>query len=328
MKITLALVACALAASMTAEVSAETASVDLVFAPPTSQLNTLDVTFTVTLQGQPLEDSDSASISGNALADLVMEVDPATNEVTVTSLEFTGGSFSVGSLSFLLEFGIFGNVHASGVGIAGTFDTPVPPGAVVGDTFSAAEHEMIFNSGTIEAYATGFLDGFLDPPINHDLSTEPLVASGEGTGNLLVSSPAIADDVATYDVTLSLSAAIDQRIYENELLQVDVTGGATFLAIGQFSLAVDPSIAGDLNNDNFVGQADLDIVLGQWGRNGAEITDPRADVNEDDFVGQVDLDWVLGGWGQGPGAPVPEPATLGIFALCGFVLLRRKPKSQ
>ena len=89
-------------------------------------------------------------------------------------------------------------------------------------------------------------------------------------------------------------------------------------------------LRGDLNTDGFAGQSDLDIVLAMWGRSGGDIIDPRADVNDDDFVGQTDLDYVLGDWGQGTplGAPVPEPATLGIFALCGFVLLRRKPKSQ
>ena len=91
-----------------------------------------------------------------------------------------------------------------------------------------------------------------------------------------------------------------------------------------------PALPGDRNGDGFVGQFDLDIVLAMWGNSGAEITDPRADANEDDFVGQTDLDYVLSDWGQGVPltAPVPEPATLGIFALCGFALLRRRPKSR
>ena len=74
----------------------------------------------------------------------------------------------------------------------------------------------------------------------------------------------------------------------------------------------------------------MDIVLAMWGNSGVDITDPRADVNEDDSVGQIDLDFVLADWGQGtpPTSPVPEPATIGIFALCGFALLRRKPKSR
>jgi len=55
---------------------------------------------------------------------------------------------------------------------------------------------------------------------------------------------------------------------------------------------------GDLNEDEFVGQTDLDIVLDMWGKSGGEITDKRADVNDDDFVGQTDLDYVLDDWGK------------------------------
>ena len=82
---------------------------------------------------------------------------------------------------------------------------------------------------------------------------------------------------------------------------------------------------GDLNEDGFVGQLDLDIVLAMWG-NGPIIPDGRADVNMDDFVGQTDLDYVLGGWGLGtpPTAPVPEPATLGLLAIGATMVLRRR----
>ena len=52
-------------------------------------------------------------------------------------------------------------------------------------------------------------------------------------------------------------------------------------------------------------------------------------VSFDALVGQTDLDTVLGDWGQGvPPPAVPEPATLGMFAICGAALLRRKPKSR
>jgi len=65
---------------------------------------------------------------------------------------------------------------------------------------------------------------------------------------------------------------------------------------------VTTAIPGDLDGDGFVGQADLDIVLDQWGRGAAPadpVTDGRADANGDGFVGQADLDIVLDHWGQG-----------------------------
>jgi chondroitin AC lyase len=59
-------------------------------------------------------------------------------------------------------------------------------------------------------------------------------------------------------------------------------------------------LAGDRDGDGFVGQVDLDIVLGHWGKGapGNPISDHRADANGDGFVGQADLDIVLGDWGK------------------------------
>jgi hypothetical protein len=60
---------------------------------------------------------------------------------------------------------------------------------------------------------------------------------------------------------------------------------------------VPPSLAGDRSGDGFVGQADLDIILGSWGQHVAALSAP--DPSGDGFVGQADLDIVLGQWGQG-----------------------------
>ena len=85
-------------------------------------------------------------------------------------------------------------------------------------------------------------------------------------------------------------------------------------------------IPGDLNDDGFVGQVDLDMVLGEWGN--SPPADPRADPTGDGFVGQPDLDTVLAHWGRGyppPAAPVPEPvgpAMLGVGVLA--LMSRRK----
>jgi len=82
------------------------------------------------------------------------------------------------------------------------------------------------------------------------------------------------------------------------LTWVDILGGAE--RSGWVDVELNPVIVleADLSGDNFVGQTDLDIVLDQWGKSGAEITDPRADPSGDGFVGQTDLDIVLEDWGQ------------------------------
>jgi len=67
---------------------------------------------------------------------------------------------------------------------------------------------------------------------------------------------------------------------------------------GDTEVTADYTFRGDRNRDGVVGQIDLDMVLGDWGRN-VPPADARADVNGDGFVGQADLDAVLDDWGQG-----------------------------
>ncbi len=59
-----------------------------------------------------------------------------------------------------------------------------------------------------------------------------------------------------------------------------------------------PVLAGDLNTDGFVDIIDLNILLIEWSKSGAAITDPRADTNNDGIVGIIDLNIVLIDWGK------------------------------
>jgi hypothetical protein len=54
---------------------------------------------------------------------------------------------------------------------------------------------------------------------------------------------------------------------------------------------------GDVNKDGFVGQTDLDELLGKWGQSVPPGQGP--DLNGDGVIGLGDLDFVLAEWGQG-----------------------------
>ena len=92
------------------------------------------------------------------------------------------------------------------------------------------------------------------------------------------------------------------------------------------------SVAGDYNNDGFVSQADLDLVLLNWGMDTRLQSTPDQWRNELPFgvIGQAELDPVLLNWGDG--APldvvsIPEPASSGALAMLGLVLTFRRRRA-
>jgi hypothetical protein len=91
-----------------------------------------------------------------------------------------------------------------------------------------------------------------------------------------------------------------------------------------------PKNPGDVDEDDFVGGADLTQILTNWGDSGVSWTDGDVDpyndgiTTGDDFIGGGDYTEVLTFWGAsyGPEA-IPEPATIGLL-LAGLGLLLRK----
>jgi hypothetical protein len=90
----------------------------------------------------------------------------------------------------------------------------------------------------------------------------------------------------------------------------------------------DLEVAGDYNGNRLVEQADLDLVLLNWGRTGAV---PNGWINNlpDAAIDQQELDDVLLNWGTSAGveaaATVPEPPALEIIlvAILAIVAVMR-----
>ncbi|HUU93039.1 MAG TPA: hypothetical protein VM238_17745, partial [Phycisphaerae bacterium] len=214
---------------------ADTASADLVLVPPSGGVNRFDITVVALAWGTERHDTDTTTVTGNALSVLTFDLDPTTCEASVTGLEFTGGRIYISDPSFVLDYGfLLGSINASGSGISGTLDTPVPPGSVSGTTFPANEHEMTLEHGTFHASGTKVV-GTLFEPMTIDLAAAPITAPAQGTGTLSVSSPAIAGRAGTYDVTVTLPVNFNERVLDNDPLFVDVAGTGTLKATGQFT---------------------------------------------------------------------------------------------
>jgi hypothetical protein len=159
-----------------------------------------------------------------------------------------------------------------------------------GDQLSYYRNGELANSSTI-----------LDPMF----TTEPL-AFGMGGQNGAETWQGYLSDVYLFDHSLSLAEIM-------ELAGIDVGEG----------------IMGDYNANGTVEQADLDLVLLNWGQSGV----PAGWTNDlpDGNIDQAELDGVLLNWGNvaalGSAAGVPEPSTLLLMLVAaglGIGLVRRE----
>ena len=134
--------------------------------------------------------------------------------------------------------------------------------------------------------------------------------------------PSIGDEFDIFEYTGSLTGVFDAV----EFPSVD---GITFgIEYNSGVITLDVVLEGDLNDDGFVGQTDLNIVLGNFNDNVDAGVLLQGDLSGDGFVGSADLNTVLGNWNAGTppvaSAAIPEPASLALFGLSGLVVLRRR----
>ena len=118
-----------------------------------------------------------------------------------------------------------------------------------------------------------------------------------GTGDGLYFAGSVVDivaDEAPSGTAFDVWTGDTEGIADAELPTTTITMSSshTEIAASYESMA----IPGDLNDDGWVGQPDLDIILDDWGNDPP--SDPRADPSGDGWVGQPDLDIVLDHWGD------------------------------
>lgn len=131
-------------------------------------------------------------------------------------------------------------------------------------------------------------------------------------------------------LVLDANGELSLRVFQGEhRIEVDVDGETLI-----FDIVVDDAgytlsqvlgaiLEGDYNGDGFVSQADLDLVLLNWGQDSsADI--PAGWINDlpDSAISQNELDGVLLNWGSGSGASsvVPEPTTAAGLMLLIYLL--------
>ncbi|XAM00792.1 PEP-CTERM sorting domain-containing protein [Phycisphaeraceae bacterium D3-23] len=134
---------------------------------------------------------------------------------------------------------------------------------------------------------------------------------------LVLQQPFSPDAPAALDLTPNESK---YSIGGNGFIDGDFISGAVSLLAAQ--------LAGDITGDGYVGAADLDVLLANWGEAVGADAWSLGDLSGDGEVGRGDLDLVLSNWGNGtpPDLSVPEPGTLAGFAailLCTACRRRR-----
>jgi len=91
-----------------------------------------------------------------------------------------------------------------------------------------------------------------------------------------------------------------------------------------YSDEINNTLAGDINNDGYVGDEDLSLILTNWNQTVTPGTMTLGELNGDGLINQSDLNIVLNNWGQGtPPTNIPEPTSLAILTL-GLGLLQRR----
>ncbi|MEM7626975.1 MAG: hypothetical protein AAF333_15375 [Planctomycetota bacterium] len=199
--------------------------------------------------------------------------------------------------------------------------------------------EQILDPGLPEGPARFSFDYLLELAEGRELQWLDVSVSGELDGRSVSQSLVHIEDAATTDGWLTVDALLEEGLPRGWSdvrllisLQSAISSGEPTPLIAEFDNlvleALVSPLAGDYNADGFVSQADLSLVLLNWGDTvlppGFESGALEGGGPFDGQVSQNELSGVLLNWGNGspsPVATVPEPALvwmLGFGALTVF----------
>lgn len=265
-------------------------------------------------------DSDASPVSGSLLATL--DVDTTGGTPNITGIEFTGGDFTNDEpFDFSLTV-LFLTANLQGTELVGSPSTPAPPSVVTQDAadgtmfqYDAADHLLTIHDGLITV--TGAINESLD------LSQEPVsgMAPAGSFATIELTPSGMVGTMTEFSATLTQPTLFSDTFDIDAVITtlpvtVDVSGQVIATASFALELGGGGLGPGDYNGGGVVEQADLDLVLLNWG---IELADPASVgwINNlpNGVVDQEELDGVLLNWGAGSApaaaaAGVPEPATL------------------
>ena len=317
------------AAAMSPPALAEDVALDFTFAPPNISQNTLVITVGAEVRNVPIfgtvsdTDSDTTTISGNALANIDLGFLSNGDFASYNDLSFAGGRVQFDNdLQFNLSFILgVGTVDATATDLAGQLNTPGPASPISGaGGFDLAFHELFINEGTLTAIGGGAASNVNE---TFDFNTAPLPAPLTGNATLGITLDSIVGNTATYTATLNAPVSFAQTIDIDADTTVSISGNGILVATDTFTRQL--ALLGDANDDGFVGAADLDTLLANWGNTVA--AGQNGDLSGNGIIDQADLDLVQANFGNGtpPAGPVvPEPGSLILLGLGGLALVRRR----
>lgn len=253
----------------------------------------------------------------------LLEVDGSVNVQGGSTLNLNGGTLTADTIDHT-NFGIFnftgGTLHVDTFdGFLFHYGGTLAPGNSPGIT--TITHDYFNAGGTIEIEMDGLTAG-----ADFDQIQIADNAQLDSTSSVL---DIVFPNAFTYmpgDSMLILQASVITGTFSS--VNFATNPGAQFgLIYTPTTVTLLAGLPGDLNNDGFVGIADLDIVLGNWNQNVTAGVWAGGDPTGDGFIGIADLDVVLGNWNAGtpPGetSNIPEPSSLLLLlGLSGLALVR------